>query len=215
MLGASRSETAGTVPSTLGGGGQGSCYQASCIRDGEVDFVAFRVGEGPPSECVFLTDDVATDGERGCDALVDLVVGQVDIDVSPVALWTRRVHLLERERRPSPKRAEQDYVVVNILISEHGAPERHHLGGDERIDRKLHLVKPRRLGCFHGPCRKRRRLRLEIGVAILCRRIDADRPVGPRGGSYGGTELSHRLSQRGRWTMRPLYDPWKPKQSST
>lgn len=48
--------------------------------DGQVDLVALSIGEGPPLGCVRVADQVAAGGERGRDARLHLVVGQVDVD---------------------------------------------------------------------------------------------------------------------------------------
>jgi len=66
-----------------------------------------------------------------------LMAGQVDVDA--VALRARRVHLLEPERRLPAARVDQILVgaVAAVLVAEHGTPERHHLGADERVDRDL------------------------------------------------------------------------------
>ena len=57
-----------------------SCSRGSGVEHpaGQVDLVAVGVGEGPRLGCVGVADHVAAGGERGRDAFLDLVVGQVD-----------------------------------------------------------------------------------------------------------------------------------------
>jgi hypothetical protein len=71
-----------------------------------------------------------------------------DVDVDPVALPARRIHPLEPQRRPAAVRVDQVLVgtVAAVLVTEHGTPERHHLGADERVDRDLDGLHRGRVG---------------------------------------------------------------------
>jgi hypothetical protein len=59
--------------------------------------------------------------------------------VDPVPLRARRVHLLERDWRALEEPIEQAHA-LDALVAEHGAPERHHIGDDQRIDHDLNLL---------------------------------------------------------------------------
>ena len=103
---------------------------------GNVDLVALGVGQGPPPGCVVVVDDVTTRGDRRRDPRLRLVMRHVEIDVDPVALRARRVHLLEPDGRILPMGVEE-VLVADLLVAEDGAPERQHVGDHERIDRDL------------------------------------------------------------------------------
>src|ERR687891_1281618 len=64
----------------------------------DVDLVPLCVCEGPPLGRVRVADQVAAGRESRRHARLRFVLRDVDIDVDPVALRTRRVHLLEPER---------------------------------------------------------------------------------------------------------------------
>ena len=65
-------------------------------------------------------------------------MGDGDIDVDAVALWARRVHLLEPERRPLPGRVGERLVAV-VDIPQDGPPERPHGRDVDRVDGDLEL----------------------------------------------------------------------------
>src|SRR5918996_6591919 len=65
----------------------------------DVDLVPLGVCEGPPLGRVRVADQVAACRESRRHARLGLVLRDIEIDVDPVALRARRVHLLEPERR--------------------------------------------------------------------------------------------------------------------
>src|SRR4029453_8714914 len=85
----------------------------------DVGLVALCIGQGPPLGRVLIAHQVTTSGEGRRDARLRLVVRHVDIDVDPVALGARRVHLLEPERRPLEAGVNQ-ILVIHLLVAEHG-----------------------------------------------------------------------------------------------
>jgi hypothetical protein len=66
---------------------------------GDIDLVALCIGERPPPRRMLVIDDVATSGKRGYDARLGLIVRDVDVDMDPIPLGARRIHLLEPDRR--------------------------------------------------------------------------------------------------------------------
>ena len=100
----------------------------------------------------------------------------------PVALGTRRVHPLEPERRPAVARVDQDLVgaVGAVLVPEHGPPERHHLGADQRVDRDLDGLELGRVGGEAQLTGHRRELpgHLEVAAAQAVVVGDRDQPHG-------------------------------------
>ena len=82
---------------------------------------------------------MATGRDRGCDTSLGLVVRHKEIDVDPVPLRARGIHLLE------PERWSLMVVVLQILthlsVPEDGAPEGHDLGDHERVDSDLYGLK--------------------------------------------------------------------------
>jgi hypothetical protein len=76
--------------------------------------------------------------QRGRDALVRLVVRHRDVEVDPVALRPRRVHLLEPDGRPLAERVHQAAPVPGLIgVAEHRLPERPDGGDVQRIDADL------------------------------------------------------------------------------
>lgn len=74
-----------------------------------------------------------------------LVVRHRDVDMEAVALVARHVHLLEPDRRPAAVGIDQVLGSV-LLVAQHGAPERLHLGADVRVDRDLDGLHGARVG---------------------------------------------------------------------
>src|SRR5688500_6693232 len=83
---------------------------------GDIDLVALGVGQCPPLRRTLVIDYVAAGRKRRRDAHLRLVVRHIDIDMDPVALRARRVHLLEPERRPLELQVEQT-LVANLPIA--------------------------------------------------------------------------------------------------
>src|SRR5215472_18687413 len=88
----------------------------------QADFVALGVGEHPPRRRELVAHQVASGGNRCRYPLPGMVVRHPDIEMYPVALLTRRVHLLEPDRRPCRSRIEQVFV-AHLAVSERRAPE--------------------------------------------------------------------------------------------
>ena len=74
-----------------------------------------------------VADDVAAGRHRGRHSRFGLVVRDGDVYVNAVALWSRRAHLLEPERRTAALRIAQ-VCVAHLTVPEHRTPERHDVG---------------------------------------------------------------------------------------
>jgi hypothetical protein len=79
---------------------------------------------------------------------VCLVVWHRNVDVDPVALRPRRVHLLEPDRRPLPERvgqaARRPAPAWLVAVAEHRPPERPDLRDVQRVDANLEHLDPAR-----------------------------------------------------------------------
>jgi len=79
---------------------------------------------------------------------VRLVVRHRDVEVDPVALRPRRVHLLEPDRRPLPERVDQTArrpaLAWLVTVAEHRPPERPDRGDVQRVDADLDHLDPAR-----------------------------------------------------------------------
>src|SRR5919204_1113004 len=118
-------------------------------RGGNVGLVAGRVGQRPPGGRELVSHHAAARGERRRDARLRLFVGHPYRDVDrATAVPTRLTHSLEPERRSTTVRIDEVFVgaVATRLIPEHGAPERHHLGGNGRARDDEQALKRRRVG---------------------------------------------------------------------
>ena len=107
--------------------------------------VSLGVGQYPPRWCVLVGQQVDAGSDRGRDPRLGLVVRHGNVDVDTISLRAWRVHLLEPERRSTAARVDQ-VLGPHVPISEHGAPERLHLGTGERIDRDLNGLYGGRVG---------------------------------------------------------------------
>src|SRR5580700_9122309 len=116
-------------------------------RRGDVDLVALGVGERPPRGRRVADHPPAGREGRG-DARPSQFGRHPDVDVEAVALRAGRVHVLEPDRRTAP--AWVDKVLLRAvgasLVAEHGRPEWHHVGADQRVDGYLDGLDQRRVG---------------------------------------------------------------------
>ena len=130
-----------------------------------------------------------------CDALVRLVVRHRDVEVDPVALRPRRVHLLEPDRRPLAERVDQAVLrrpapAGLVGVAEHRLPERPDRGDVQRVDADLEHL-DRGPGCVvsRNSCATaeiRRASSTSRVVTQAARRSAARRPPGPRGRPSAG-----------------------------
>jgi cellulose biosynthesis protein BcsQ len=118
------------------------------LPGGDARLVALGVGQHPERRCLGVVGQPPTRRQRGPDARLRLVVRHRDIEVDPVPLRPRLVHLLEPDRRPLPERVDQrarrPRVAVLVDVPEHRLPERPDRSGIHRVDRDLErLDRPR------------------------------------------------------------------------
>src|SRR5512132_4626380 len=71
----------------------------AALPGGDAGLVALGVGQDPEGGGLGVVDEPAAGGQGGLDAALGLVVGDRDVEVDPVALEARGVHLLEPDRR--------------------------------------------------------------------------------------------------------------------
>ncbi len=126
--------------------------------------VPLRVGQHPERRCLRVVGQPPARRQRGADPCLRLVVRHRDIQVDPVALRPRRVHLLEPDRRPLGERVHQRAhrirVAVLVGVPEHRLPERPDRRGVHRVDPDLeHLDRARPAILDSGPRRQPELLR--------------------------------------------------------
>jgi len=68
---------------------------------------------------------------------------------------------------PRPRVDQVLGAVPSVPVAEHGAPERQHLGNDERVNRDLDCLDSRWVGGKAKPARRRRDLPRTVGLMEL------------------------------------------------
>jgi len=72
----------------------------------DAGLVALRIGQHPERRCLGVVGQPPARRQRGPDPRLRLVVRHRDIEVDPIPLRPRLVHLLEPDRRPLPERVD-------------------------------------------------------------------------------------------------------------
>ena len=122
----------------------------------DAGLVPLRVGEHPERRRLRVVGQPPARRQRGPDPRLRLVVRHGYIEVNPVALRPRRVHLLEPDRRPLPEqvhqRARRTRVGVLVDVPEHRLPERPDRRGVHRVDPQLEHLDGARALADPSPC---------------------------------------------------------------
>lgn len=108
---------------------------------------------------------VTAGGERRRHARLGVIVRNRDVDVHAVALWARRVHLLEPEGGALAARVHQ-VLGPFVTVAEDRAPERLYLGRDEGVDGDLHRLHSRGISRYAQVTRRRGDLPGQFDVTI-------------------------------------------------
>ena len=142
-----RRTTARSARSFPATGPTGPVTRVPALPGRDAGLVALGVGQHPERRSLRVVDQRPARRQRGPDPRLRLVVRHRHVEVDPVPLRPRRVHLLEPDRRPCPSGSTSASPARTCRArrrTEHRPPERPDRRRVQRVDPDLeHLHRPR------------------------------------------------------------------------